>query len=495
MRRKFLAVVAVITTAVAIPAGAEDHLLEVAEVGSFEGSGAEVSTFDPTSGRLFVTTGDSDIGVQVYDIDTNGQLSFVDTLPLGAVTSVDSRDGVVVASVAADPKTEPGSVVFLDAHTLQVTAEIPVGVLPDMVTFTPDGRHVLTANEGEPNDEYTVDPEGSISVISLRGPQAMPTPARHAQFTRFNSQRDELRDAGVRIFGPGATVAQDLEPEYVAVSGDSRTAFVTLQENNALAIVDIRSARVVEIVPLGYKDYSLEENAIDASNEDGTDGNFQTYDNVVGMFQPDAIVWYDGYLFTANEGDARDYDGYSEEERVSDDGNPNPDYPLSEAFDAGLLDEAKLGRLNVTTASGDTDGDGDFDIIHSYGARSMTVWDARSGALVYDTGNKTEKAVLGNGTWVDDRSDDKGSEPEGVTVGTVDGVPYVFLGLERTSDIVIFDASDPTEPTIVQLISAPTEAVSPEGLEFVSAADSPTGEALLIVTYEVSQTIVVFQLG
>lgn len=496
MGRRLIALVAVATMALAIPAGADDHQLEVVQLDRIAGSGAEVSTYDPTSGRLFVSTGDSDIGVEVYEVNQFGELTLVTTLPLGAVTSVDSRDGVVVAAVAADPQTDPGAVVFLDAGTLGTTHTVTVGALPDMVTFTPDGMHVLTANEGEPYDYAlgAVDPEGSVSVISLRGPDADPTPARQARFTRFNSKIDELRESGVRIFGPEATVAQDLEPEYVAVSDDSATAYVTLQENNALAVVDIRSARVLDIVPLGYKDYSLPENAIDASNTDGIDGNFQTYDNVVGMYQPDAIVWWDGYLFTANEGDARDYDGYSEETRVSDDGNPNPEYPLDPSFDPTLLDEAVLGRLNTTTASGDIDGDADFEVIHSYGARSMSVWDS-AGGLVYDTGNQTEQAVLANGTWVDSRSDDKGSEPEGLAVGVVDGTPYVFLGLERTSDIVILDASTPTSPEIVQLITAPAGAVSPEGLEFVSAADSPTGTALLIVTYEVSQTIVVFELG
>lgn len=497
MGRKLIALVAVVTMALAIPAGAEDHGLDVSIVGSTGGSGAEISTFDPMSSRLFVTTGDSDIGVEVYEVDDQGDLTFVRTLPLGAVTSVDSRQGIVAAAVSANPKTDSGSVVFVDAETLEVTHTVIVGSLPDMVTFTPDGKHVLTANEGEPDDYATgeVDPEGSISVISLRGPNGQPTPAREARFTRFNAKIDELKNAGVRIFGPGATVAQDLEPEYIAISGDSTTAYVTLQENNALAVVDIAATRVIDILPLGYKDYSLGANAIDASNADGIDGNFQTYDSVVGMYQPDAIVWWDGYLFTANEGDARDYDGYSEEERVSDDGAANAEYPLDDAFDPGVLDEGVLGRLNTTTASGDTDGDGDFDVIHSYGARSMSVWSAVSGALVHDTGKTTEEAVLLNGTWVDGRSDDKGSEPEGVNVGVVDGTPYVFLGLERTSDIVIFDASDPTNPEIVQLITAPDGAVSPEGLEFVSAGDSPTGRALLIVTYEVSRTIVVFELG
>lgn len=494
MGRILIALMAVVPMAWAIPAGADDHQLNISIAGSVQGSGAEISAFDPITRKLFVTTGD---GIDVYRVYNDGRIKAKGHIDVGGpVNSVDIHGGLVAVAVEADPAAAPGSVVFLWAGSERILGSVVVGALPDMVTFTPDGGKVIVANEGEPNDDYSVDPEGSVSIVTIHSwsPVVIDATAETAGFDAFDDQIDDLRDAGVRIFGPGASVARDLEPEYVAVSGDSTTAYVTLQENNALALVDIDTASITNIVPLGYKDYSLPENAIDASNTDGIDGNFQAYDNVVGMYQPDAIVWWDGYLFTANEGDARDYEGYSEQTRVSDDGNPNSEYPLDPSFDLALLDEAVLGRLNTTTASGDIDGDGDFEVIHSYGARSMAVWDS-AGGLVYDTGNQTEQAVLANGTWVDSRSDDKGSEPEGVTVGVVDGTPYVFLGLERTSDVVIFDASTPTSPEIVRLITAPTGAVSPEGLEFVSAADSPTGTALLIVTYEVSQTIVVFELG
>lgn len=494
MRRSIGALAALLTMAMAIPAGATNHSLDVSVVGTIEGAGAEISTFDSFSRKLFVTTSD---GIDVYRVYDDGRVKSKGHIDVGgAVNSVDTHDGLVAVAVEASTTTDPGTVVFVRALTDRVIGSVVVGSLPDMVTFTPDGNRVVVANEGEPNDDYTIDPEGSVSVIEIHGwgPVSIDTTVATADFNDFDSQLASLVASGIRIFGPGASVSQDLEPEYVAVSADSATAYVTLQENNALAVVDLESAQVTSLIPLGYKDYSLEENAIDASNDDGIDGNFQTYENVVGMYQPDAIAQYGGYLFTANEGDARDYDGYSEEERVSDEGNPNPDYLLDGVFDPAVLDEAVLGRLKTTTAKGDIDDDGDFDVIHSYGARSMSVWDT-NGNLVYDTGNLTEKAVLANGTWNDGRSDDKGSEPEGVTVGSVDGVPYVFLGLERTSDIVIFDASDPTQPEILQLITAPDGVVSPEGLEFVSAENSPTGKALLIVTYEVSATVVVFELG
>lgn len=486
MKRRLVAVVAALTMVLGGPAGAEEPGLEASVAGSIAG-GAEISTFDPTSGRLFVTTGDDSVGVEVYRVEADGALTFEDTLPLGAVTSVDSRDGVVVAAVAADPKTEPGSVVFIDAGTLAVTDTVTVGALPDMVTFTPDGRHVLTANEGEPEGYLSgqIDPEGSVSVISLRGPAGTITPARHARFHRFNSKADELRAAGIRIYGPGASVAQDLEPEYVAVSDDSSTAYVTLQENNAIAVVDIRSARVVDLVPLGFKDWSSGPR-LDASDRDGENGNLQNWP-VFGMYQPDAVAFHAGYLFTANEGDAREWDGLVEERRVKD-------LTLAPTFPAGIQADDRLGRLTVTATLGDLDGDGDYEELYTLGGRSMSVWDT-SGNLVWDSGDLLEQVVLDNGTWDDGRSDNKGPEPEGVTIGTVSGTPYAFLGLERTNEIVVFDITDPEEPVYVTSILAPVATTSPEGIEFVAGDDSPTGEPLLIVTYEVSKTIVVFALG
>lgn len=472
----------------AVPAGADEPGLAVEIAGSVDG-GAEISTFEPRSGRLFVTTGDAGVGVEVYAVGADGSLALEATLTLGPVTSVDSHDGMVVAAVVAENKTDPGTVVFVDSETLEVTDIVTVGALPDMVTFTPDGRHVLTANEGEPEGYLPgqVDPEGSISVISLRGPDGTLTPARHARFHRFNAKADELRAAGVRIYGPGASVAQDLEPEYIAVSDDSTTAYVTLQENNALAIVDIRSARVLDVIPLGYKDWSTGP-GLDASDQDGVDGNLKNWP-VFGMYQPDAIAFHAGYLFTANEGDAREWDGLEEEARVRDLDLDPLAFPQ-----AGLQDVDQLGRLTVTTTLGDADGDGVYDELYTLGGRSMSVWDS-AGNLVWDSGQLVEEVAYANGTWVDGRSDNKGPEPEGVVVGSIGGVPHAFLGLERTNEILIFDVSDPESPRYVQSILAPQDVVSPEGLEFVDAEDSPTGSALLIVTYEVSQTIVVYRLG
>lgn len=204
-----------------------------------------------------------------------------------------------------------------------------------MVTFTSDGSHLLVANEGEPNSYNqpdSVDPEGSISVIAVSGlnptSSSLTRSVSTADFKSYNAQDAQLRNAGVRIFGPNASVAQDLEPEYITVSADSKTAYVTLQENNAIAIVDIASKTVTAIKPLGFKDHSLAGMGMDVSDEDGgTNTNSGSPAikigpvPVKGMYLPDAIASYtvggQTYLITANEGDARaDWPGFNEETRV-----------------------------------------------------------------------------------------------------------------------------------------------------------------------------------
>lgn len=483
------------------------------ETGIFDEGAAEISAFDPGTSRLFVINAeDASIDVLDLSVPSNPKLAFViDITPYGdQANSVAVNAGRVVAAVEANPKQDPGHAVFFDTDG-NFLSQVTVGALPDMVTFTPDGRYVLTANEGEPNDDYDVDPEGTISII-----RALPDAAKITQnsvrtigFTAFNYVN---LDNSIRIFGPGASVAQDLEPEYIAISDDSRKAFVSLQENNALAIVDIQTSRVLDVVGLGFKDHSLYGNGLDASNRD--DAINITNWPVYGMYQPDAIAYYNvggkGFIVSANEGDARDYDGYSEEERIGD-LNLDPDaFPNAEALQL----EENLGRLNSTLATGDLDGDGDFDRLFAYGARSFSIW-SDTGKLVFDSGAEFEQITANlipdafNSTndendSFDNRSDDKGPEPEGVVLGEIDGRTYAFIGLERVGGIIVYDISRPRNPTFVQYINSrdftgDAEAgtagdLAPEGLLFIDAYDSPNGYPLLVVSYEVSGSVAVFQI-
>lgn len=483
------------------------------ESGLFAESAAEIVSFDAYSNRVFV------INAKASTVDVLGLsdptapvlLGSIDAKALGGdANSVDTHHGIVAVAIQGESKQDNGLVAFYNAMDLSLIGQIEVGALPDMVKFSPDGRYVLVANEGEPNDDYSVDPEGSISVINLRR-GIENARVRTAGFTDFNDKVDELRAAGVRIYGPNATVAQDLEPEYITISDDGRTAFVTLQENNAVAKVDVRRAKVIDILPLGYKDFSQPENAIDASNKD--DGvNIKPWP-VLGMYQPDSIDSYtingDTYFVTANEGDARDYGGYSEEVRVKD-----LVLDTSVYSDPSLQDSENLGRLKTTTALGDADNDGKVEQIYAYGARSFSIWNA-SGDLVFDSGNDFETITAerfgdkfnnnNDENDGDSRSDDKGAEPEAIVLGKVLGKTYAFIGLERMGGIMVYDVSVPAETTFVEYITNrnldvdPGEGVdagdlAPEGFEFVPAHKSPNGKPLLMVGNEVSGTTTIYQI-
>lgn len=494
--------------------GSGDLALEVLgtyETGIFLDGGAEIAAFDPATERLFVTNAANN-AIDVLDIGdpTSPTLLFsIDLSALGGgVNSVAVSGGIVAAAIEADPKQNPGTVAFFDTNDMSgmSLSSVQVGALPDMVTFTPDGQTVLVANEGEPSDDYTNDPEGSVSVIDVSG--GVENAVVHtADFHAFNGAP---LDPSVRVFGPGATASQDFEPEFIAVSADSKTAWVTLQENNAIAIVDVPSATVVDVVGLGTKNHLFFGNGLDASNEDGRI-RIRPWP-VHGLYLPDSIAAFEAgghtLLVTANEGDSRDYSGFSEEERVADVVLDPERFPHA----AYLQAEENLGRLKITTTLGDFDDDGDFDRLFSYGARSFSIWTS-SGRKLFDSGSALELITAAafpddfnssdeENFSFDDRSDDKGPEPEGVVIGEVDGRTYLFLGLERIGGVMVFDLSWPLLPRFVTYVNnrnflgdpaAGTAGdLGPEGLLFVSAADSPTGQPLLVVANEISGTTTIY---
>lgn len=489
------------------------------KVGAFTSTnGAEISAFDSGSDRLFVVAGST---VEIYNVSNTGTLALAGSLTTGFTppagtqaipNSIAVKNGIVAVAYAIQNTStnaqQTGQVSFYNAGNGNFLNSVAVGALPDMLTFTPDGTKVLVANEGEPNSYgqvNSVDPEGSVSIINIAGGVGNATVAQ-ASFTSFNSQITTLKAAGVRITGPGSTVAQDLEPEYIAVSPDGKTAQITLQENNAIAILDIASATITNILPLGAKNYNLPGNGLDASDRDLTSSsgkiNIQNWP-VFGLYQPDAIASFiangQTYYITANEGDSRDYTGFSEEIRVGANGYVLDPTVFPNA--ATLKQNTNLGRLTVTNATGDTDGDGDFDRIEAFGGRSFSIWNA-SGNQIFDSGDQFEQITGtkvptlfnsdGAADTFDTRSDNKGPEPEGVAIGVINNRTYSFIGLERTGDVIVYEVTNPNKPSFVQYINTP-EDVAIEGLTFVSAADSPTGKPLLVTTAEVSKTVAVFE--
>jgi hypothetical protein len=433
---------------------------------------------------------------------------------------------VVAVAIEADPKTDPGKVVFYDAAGLGKLGEATVGALPDMLTFTPDGLRVLVANEGEPNDDYSIDPEGSISIVTVNGGTS-PTVVT-AGFTAFNGQASALRAAGVRIFGPGASVAQDFEPEYIAVSPDGQEAFAALQENNAFARINLATDTVTEILPLGYKDHRIIGNELDASDDDG--GPIIRNWPVLGMYLPDTIDSYTfngrTYYVSANEGDAREYiveddegnetEFFVEESRIEDLALDPDAFPNA----AELQTDLAIGRLAATTTIGDTDNDGDFDQLYVFGGRSFSIW-ADDGTQVYDSGSDFERITalrygvnFNNDNTENDpdsRSDAKGPEPEAILVAPIAGRQFAFIGLERMGGIMVYDVTNPSAAQFIQYVNTRDLSVDPddlgdadagaagdlgpEGLAFISGAQSPIpGVPLLAVGNEISGTTTLYRI-
>jgi hypothetical protein len=400
--------------------------------------------------------------------------------------------------------------------------QVTVGALPDMLTFTPDGRNVLVANEGEPSDDYLIDPEGSVSIISLRDGVANLTQAAVTTLF-FGDDIPAVNAASIRVFGPAANRARDFEPEYITVSPDSRTAWVTLQENNAIAELDVRRRRFTRIAGLGTKDHMMPGNALDPSDRDGAlgVGSIQLGNwPVRGMYQPDGIHAFTArgktYLITANEGDAREYSAFSELGRVKDLVAAGRLDPSSPAFSHAT--DAELGRLRVTTASGDTDGDGDIDVLHAFGARSFSIW-SEDLDQVFDSGDDFERktaelepanfnATNDANQSFDTRSDDKGPEPEYVTTGRLWGRTYAFIGLERIGGVMIYDVTRPSSPQFATYFNhrdfapvidatnfALAKDLGPEGLLFIAPEDSPDRTPLLVLSNEVSGTTTILRIS
>lgn len=475
------------------------------ESGIFDGAAAEIVAYHPASRTAFLVNGSTpSVDKVTFTADGDGlRLAASGELALAANESPTSVavHGDLVAVAVHDPDLpgNPGKVLFFSAAG-QRLKEVAAGFLPDMVTFTPDGRYVLTADEGEPTKE--LNPEGSVTVIDLSGGVAKAA-ARIANFRKFDAAA--MKAKGVRVF-PGQTFAMDVEPEYLTVAADSKTAWVTLQEANAIATLDIETASITGIFPLGVKDHSKPENALDLSDKDGV--NIRPYP-VYGLYMPDTIasVSHGGttYLLTANEGDARDEELKFEEAKIAPAALSNSD-------------RKAMARIRLSGIDGDSNGDGLIDRIHTYGARSFSVW-STGGKQVYDSGSDFERItaqVLGNDFNAsndepggDDRSPKKGPEPEGIAVGKVGDRTYAFIGLERVGGIMVYDVTNPLKPVHMTYqvdrnfsgtldYENPADLakagdLGPEGLAFVAAGDSPLGAPLLLVANEVSGTLTVYR--
>lgn len=507
------------------------------ETGVLDESAAEIVEYYAAAQRLLVVNAaqatvevldasDPTAPAKLFDLQTTG-VPAADGSTVSAAAVANSvavrEDGLGVVAVEADEKTDSGWLVFFDAAgNGAALGAVRVGALPDMVTITPDGSRAVVANEGEPAEDYSVDPEGTVSVVDLPGSVSAPAQSavRSAGFHAFEGSN---LPAGLRVYGgradagtgtPAFPVSENFEPEYVAVDQQSKTAYVTLQEANGVAVVDLKTATVEDVWSVGTVDRS--EVPFDASDRDGL--NIRTYANVKTFRQPDAIAAYQvkgkTYLVTANEGDTRDWAGYSEEIRVGDLGK-NGLKPACDSVKNGA-GFAGLSRLKITKANGLDAAGTCYETLYGFGGRGFSIFTA-DGTLVSETKDEFEQITSGaagalfnsdhGASSFDNRSDDKGPEPEGVAIGKVDGRTYAFVGLERVGGVMVYDVTDPTTPRFVTYANNRDFAVSgssdlanagdlgPEGVAFIAGEDSPTGRPLVAIGNEVSGTTTLFDVA
>lgn len=480
------------------------------KLGSYEtntSAGSEISVYDATSQRLFVTNGAAtklDI-LDISDVSKPTLWKAVDLSSYGTgVNSVAVKNGkVAVAMDVKDAllKNDKGSVVIFDINGI-FDKNITVGYLPDMLTFNEDGTKIVVANEGEPwvdtNGDYQ-DVIGSVGVITLSD----------GSYIDINFTGATLTDASdgtkVRI-RPSSTQQDDLEPEYITVKDGF--AYVTLQENNALAKINLSTNTIEYIKSFGAKSYET-DNTIDI--EENGKIEMKHFPGLYGLYQPDTITSYTvggkTYLVTANEGDGREY--------------PTIDIGSVEIGDA-WTDEKKISKLTLDSSiasyyskdndlkvmidlgASTTNGKGTYSKLYTYGGRSFSIWDS-NGSLIWDSKDEFSKKVATLEPMIfnqeeglmDGRSGNKGVEPEALAVGTIEGKTYAFIGLERQNGIMIYDITTPASPSFISYVNIQKVGgdISPESITFISKDDSPNGKNILSVANEVSGSTTLYEIN
>jgi DNA-binding beta-propeller fold protein YncE len=428
---------------------------------------SEIPAFDAATNTLWVA---GVKGVDVLNATTGSLLQRIDTSAYGNINSVSISNGMAAFAIENTARTNAGIVQLYDTSSRSLAAgtnTFTVGALPDMLTFTPDGSKILVANEGTPDvygtrkgssvprvyNPATNDPVGSVTIINVTNR----TVAATATLAGVPTSGSHIR----------TSTGMDFEPEYIAVSADGSKAYVTLQEANAIGILDLNTQAFTKVVGLGVKDFSLPGNSIDPLNNGSV--NFISA-NVKGLYMPDGIAAYDvagkTYLVTANEGDFREDDG---------------DRSAASALGA-TGDLANIRVSNTDSSPGD---------LYAAGARSFSIRDA-DGNLVYDSGDILDKEAFARGIYDDGRSRDKGVEPEGVDLFTLGGRTIAAVGLERTlkGAIALFDITDPTKVSFIDMIVSDGD-LAPEGL----VAFEKDGAIFLAFANEGSNTTSLFRVS
>ena len=499
-------------------------------------SAGEIAGFDKVSKNLFVTSSSSAAyQINIFDLSNPSSAvgvgaidfssSFGSKADMSALSSVaiNSAKGFGVASLIPTANTTtPGKVGFFNLSTRTSLGTIDVGYHPDSVSFSPDGSKLIVVNEGEFNASSATNAPGSISVIdvssinsgNLANLLSLTPVTRDFSSGNLSSgvSLSGIRNSNLAAIGTGGTFIssvpdftqaanQDpnaIEPEYASVIGDK--VYVSLQDNNAIGEYDLTQNLWTKVTNLGTITQTID--ASDQNNSGAANNLIAINQSVKGLPMPDAIAAYTSgnktYVVTANEGDARNGDdrdvsrfgdigGNDSMNNIIDQNAPS-NFPLTQT---GARANEALGRLNVSRLDGDTDGDGKIDDPTMIGTRSFSIWEVTDAGLqlTYDSDNFFETYIRDNDLtgWVDSRSDDKGPEPEGLTLGEIDGKAFAFIGMERNNGIFMFDITDPNAPSFfgyTRTSDGSNTPLRPEGMSFISAADSPNGQNLLIVGYE-----------
>ncbi|MDO9149899.1 MAG: choice-of-anchor I family protein [Methylotenera sp.] len=426
---------------------------------------AEISAFDSLTNSLWVA-GVS--GVDVLNASNGSLIQHIDTTSFGSINSVAIHNGIAAFAMESNTRTDAGTIKFFDTTTRTLSSginSVTVGALPDMITFTKDGSKLLVANEGTPlvYDNPALDPAGSVSIINMS--------TRTVEAT--------VGFAGVAQTGSylRTNTGMDFEPEYIAVNATGTKAYVSLQEANAMAVLDLTTNTFSSVIGLGAKDFSATGNYIDPNDRDyisGSSGPTKSIlraSSVVGLYQPDGMVAYEAngqtFIVMANEGDTREDDG--DKVRASSlSGTPTD-----------------LRRLNISSTDS-TPGN-----LVTFGARSFSIRD-ESGNIVFDSGSILDAKAIELGIYDDTRSDDKGVEPEGVELMVIGNRTYAFIGLERTTKaaVAIFDVTNPANASFIDMIVTDGD-VAPEGLLGFQMG----GIHYLAIANEVSNTTSVYSLA
>ena len=430
------------------------------------GQVAEISAYDAITNTIWVA---GVVGVDVLNATNGSLVQHINTSSFGSINSVAIKNGLAAFAIESSTKTNPGIVQFYDTTSRTLSSginSITVGALPDMLTFTPDGTKLLVANEATPATygarigttvprnyaPAAVDPVGSVSIIDI-----------NSRTVTATAGLSGVTQTGANI---RTNTGMDFEPEYIAVNSAGTKAYVTLQEANAIGVLDLNTNSFEKVVGLGVKDFSLAGNQIDPLNNGAV--SFISA-NVKGLYMPDGIATYEAngatYLVMANEGDFREDDG-----------------DRSAASTIGAV--APLNNLRVSNTDS-SPGD-----LYAAGARSFSIRDS-DGNLVFDSGDFLDKKAAELGIYDDGRSRDKGVEPEGVSIFSIAGRKVAAIGLERTtkSAVALYDITDPANASFLDMLVTDGD-LSPEGLQ----AFERSGKIFLSIANEVSNTTTLYSI-